>query len=301
MDTAEGGTRFAINGAVRLAYDDLGPPEGDPLLMLMGMAASRFWWPQGLLHSLKDNGFRPAVFDSRDSGESTHMATTHRTGAHRAMLRRGQASYSAEDLVDDAAAVLDALNWPAAHVFGLSLGGVLAQRLALRHPRRVLTVTSLASGPSDASARAVLLRYLRWGTQLRLLRIMRRADNDDVAFALAILRATTSARDPADESLARGAVADERARGLSGFRDLAAQSRLAGARCHGPQLRELRKPTLVMCGDADPVLRPRASRDTAAAIPGARLVVLPGAWHMPPSGVWPTIAQQMRALVDTNA
>jgi pimeloyl-ACP methyl ester carboxylesterase len=71
-----------------------------------------------------------------------------------------------------------------------------------------------------------------------------------------------------------------------------------GARWHGPRLRELGKPTLVMCGDADPVLRPRASRDTAAAVPGARLVVLPGAWHVPPSAVWPTIAQQMRALAD---
>ena len=300
MDNAEGGTRFAINGAVRLAYDDLGPPAGDPLLMIMGMGASRFWWPQGLLQGLQEHGFRPAVFDSRDSGESTQMAKARSAGVHRTMLRRGQASYSCEDLVDDAAAVLDALSWQAAHVFGLSYGGVLAQRLALRHPRRVLTVTSFASGPSDASSRTVLLRYLRWGTQLRMLRIIRRADNDDVAFALAMLQATASAQYPADESLARDAVAAERARGISSFRDLAAHSRLAGARWHGPQLRELRKPTLVMCGDADPVMRPRASRDTAAAIPGARLFILPGVGHMPPSATWPTIAQQMRALADTN-
>src|SRR5690242_18089219 len=59
MDNAEGGTRFAINGAVRLAYDDLGPPAGDPLLMIMGMGASRFWWPQGLLQCLQEHGFRP--------------------------------------------------------------------------------------------------------------------------------------------------------------------------------------------------------------------------------------------------
>ena len=69
--------------------------------MLMGMAASRFWWPQGLLQCLQEQGFRPIVFDSRDSGESTHMVTARTAGVHRTMLRRGQAAYSAEDLVDD--------------------------------------------------------------------------------------------------------------------------------------------------------------------------------------------------------
>jgi len=79
-------------------------------------------------------GFRPAVFDLRDSGESTHIVQASTTGPYRAMLRRRQAAYSAEDLVDDAASVLDALDWPAAHVLGASFGGVVAQRLALRHP-----------------------------------------------------------------------------------------------------------------------------------------------------------------------
>src|SRR5690349_15525513 len=123
-DVSRGSTRFASNGAVRLAYDDLGPAGGDPLLMIMGLAASRFWWPQGLLQCLQEHGFRPAVFDPRDSGESTHMTRQSTVGPYRAMLRRGQLAYSAEDLVDDAAAVLDALGWSAAHVFGLSFGGV---------------------------------------------------------------------------------------------------------------------------------------------------------------------------------
>jgi pimeloyl-ACP methyl ester carboxylesterase len=161
MDDAGNGTRFAVNGAVRLAYDDLGPPTGDPLLMIMGMGASRFWWPQGLLQRLQEQGFRPAVFDLRDSGESTRMTGGSAAGSHRTMLRRGQAAYRGEDLVDDAAAVIDALNWPAAHVFGLSYGGAIAQRLALRHPRRVMTVTSVASAPSDAGPGTVFLRYMR--------------------------------------------------------------------------------------------------------------------------------------------
>lgn len=291
--------RFAVNGAVRLAYDDLGPVEGDPLLMIMGTGVSRFWWPRGLLASLQEHGFRPAVFDLRDAGQSTHMTRRSGAGPHRSMLGRRPAAYSAEDLVDDAAAVLDGLGWPAAHVFGLSLGGVIAQRLALRHPDRVLTVTSFASGPSDAGGRTVLLRYMRWGGQLRLLRIVRGARDDASGVGLAVLRACSTEEHPADESTARDAAARDQERGISSFRDLAAQGRQSGARWTGPPLRDLRKPVLVMCGDADPVMRPRASRDTAAAIAGARLVILPGVGHALPPAIWPTIAREMRTLADT--
>jgi pimeloyl-ACP methyl ester carboxylesterase len=301
MDEIERGvTGIAIFGTVRLAYDDLGPAAGDPLLMIMGLGASRFWWPEGLLQSVQNHGFRPAVLDLRDSGESTHVNQGSTANPLWTMMRRRQAAYSAEDLVDDAAAVLDALDWPTAHVFGASFGGVIAQRLALRHPHRVRTVTSFASGSSDASGRTVLLRYLRWGTQLRLLRIVRQARSDDPAFELAIFRACATPAYPVEESEVRDAAARDRARGISSFRDLAAQGRQNGARWHGPPLSELRKPVLVMCGDADPVLRPRASRDTAAAIPGARLAILPGVGHALPRAVWPTIAQEMRSLAESS-
>jgi pimeloyl-ACP methyl ester carboxylesterase len=299
--TGDNAPRFARNGEVRLAYEDLGPAEGEPLLMIMGLGASRHWWPQGLIRCLQDRGFRPAVFDLRDTGASTHMAQASTTGPYRAMLRAKSTAYSAEDLVDDAAAVLDALDWSAAHVLGGSFGGVIAQRLALRHPRRVLTVTSFASGPSDASSRRVLLRYARWERQVRLLPLMLRARRGDPTAGPDLLRAVTTADHPLEESYLREAMTRDRAQGISSFTDFAAQGRQTGARWHGPPLRQLDKPTLVMCGDADPMLRPRASRDTAAAIPGARLVILPGVGHALPPAIWPIIAQHMRALADSRA
>jgi pimeloyl-ACP methyl ester carboxylesterase len=269
--------------------------------MIMGLGASRFWWPPGLLRCLQQHGFRPAVFDLRDAGESTHMTQAPTAGPYSAMLRRRQAAYSAEDLVDDAAAVLDALGWPAAHVLGASFGGVVAQRLALRHPRRVLTVTSFASGPSDASPRKVLLRYMRWEKQLRLLPLMLRLRRGDPTAGPDTLRAAATKAYPIEESDLREAMARDQARGISSFTDFTAQGRLTGARWHGAPLRELHKPVLIMCGDADPMLRPRASRDTAAAIPDARLVILPGLGHALPPATWPTIAQEMRTLAESRA
>ena len=263
-----------MNGAVRLAYDDLGPPGGEPILMLMGLAASRFWWPPGLLTALHEQGFRPVVLDVRDSGESTRM--------------RGR--YRAEDLADDVIAVADDLGLAAAHVFGLSFGGVVAQRVALRHPTRVRTMTCYAAGPSDAGLAAVVLRYFQWGTQLKLVRMVRRARTDE-ELAVTVMDV---AGYPGGGDFARAVVARDREHGIRSFRDTAAQGRQTRARWHGPRLREMRVPALVMCGDADPVLRPRASRDTAAAIPRARLTVLPGAGHMPPPESWATIARAIR-------
>jgi pimeloyl-ACP methyl ester carboxylesterase len=185
-------------------------------------------------------------------------------------------------------------------VLGGSFGGVIAQRLALRHPHRVLTVTCFASGPSDATPRTVLRRYMRWEKQLRLLPLMLRARRGDPSAGPDLLRAAATAAHPLQESYLRQSAARDRDQGVTSLTDFAAQGRQIGAKWHGPPLRELHRPALIMCGDADPMLRPRASRDTAAAIPGARLVILPDVGHALPAVTWPLIAQQMRALADNR-
>lgn len=295
-----GASLFAENGEIRLAYEDFGPATGDPLILIMGVGASRFWWPAGLIRVLQEHGFHVVSFDLRDSGESTHLRLDGGVGPYRAMLRNRRSAYTAEDMTDDAVAVLDAIDMPRSHLFGMSFGGVVAQRVALRHPERVSSITTFASAPSDATVRTVLLRYIRLRTQCRLLPLMRRSrgPEDDAVTAMKLMRAIASPGYPFDEAAAHEAIAQDQARGISSFRDFAAQGRQTGATWRGGSLKDLRVPALVMCGDADRMLNPQASRDTAAAIPCARLVILPGVGHDLPRGIWPTMAQEIRANAD---
>src|ERR1700723_3284361 len=115
-------TEYAHNGAVEIAYDRLAGAAGDPLLLVMGLAVSRFWWPAGLARALADQGFAVARYDQRDAGQSTRMPDTGRANPFVALARR-RGAYSSEDMTDDAVAVLDALGWQGAHIFGGSLGG----------------------------------------------------------------------------------------------------------------------------------------------------------------------------------
>ena len=292
-------TRYAHNGAVDIAYDTLisaadGGPAGEPLLLVMGLAVSRFWWPAGLGQEFAARGFAVARYDQRDAGESSRMPGTGSSNPFVAVARK-RGAYTSEDMTDDAIAVLDALGWKRAHLFGASLGGIIAQRIALRHPDRVLSVVSAAGMPSDTSGLGAG-RYVRFGMLARLARLKFPEGRDgDIQMSLALARAVASPAYPFDETATREWIEREVD---SGPRDTRAQSRQAGAGWHGPKLRELRKPTLVLHGDHDPLLRVSAARNTAKAIAGARFVLLPGAGHDLPEPLWGTIADEVRRNAD---
>lgn len=182
----------ARNGDVHLAVDDLGGAGGDPLLLIMGLGVSRFYWPDGLVDALIDAGFHVASFDGRDAGGSTHFDDVPVGNQLTALFRRRPPAYTAEDMADDTVAVLDVLGWQRAHLFGISQGGLVAQRTALRHPERVHTITSFAAIPSDVRGAAVL-RYVRLPFLARLARMRHPAGRDgDVAAGLDLLRAVAS-------------------------------------------------------------------------------------------------------------
>lgn len=287
----------ATNGGTHLAVDDLGGAGGEPLLLVMGLGTSRYYWPDGLVDALIEAGFSVASFDGRDAGGSTHFEDAPAGNPITALFRRRPPAYTAEDMADDTVAVLDALGWQRAHLFGVSQGGLVAQRTALRHPGRVHTVTSFGAVPSDVRGAAVL-RYVRLPFLARLARMRHPAGRDgDVAAGMELLRAIASPGYPFDERDARLRVERELDAGLpSGVRDSRAQARQVSATWHGPRLREMRVPTLVMHGEKDPLGRPAAGRRIAASAPGARYVELPGVGHDLPREVWPRVVGEIRAL-----
>jgi len=290
-------TRFAHNEDVRIAFDHhIAPadaPSGAPLLLVMGLGVARQWWPAGLCDAFADAGFDVARYDQRDAGESTRMPDTSTGNPFKALFGKRGDAYTSEDMVDDAVAVLDGLGWERAHVFGHSLGGVIAQRLALRRPDRVLTVTSSSSLPSDVAGLRVL-RYLRFGLLSKLARTkFPEGREGDIEAGMAVWRGVASPGYPFDEAAARAWVETELD---AGPRDQKAQSRQIGAQWHGPKLRDLHHPALVLHGEQDQILRVRAARVTARSIPGARLLTFPGVGHDLPAPLWPTVAAEVAGV-----
>ncbi|WIM99876.1 alpha/beta hydrolase [Actinoplanes oblitus] len=290
-------TRYAHNDGIRIAVEDLGGSGGSPLLLVMGLGTSRFWWPGGLVADLVRRGFHVAAYDQRDSGQSTHLPAARHAGPPiAALLRRSTPAYTAEDLTDDAVAVLDTLGWQRAHLFGHSMGGLLAQRVAIRHPDRVLTMTTSAAIPSDARGLRIL-RYLYLAPLVRFARLHYPATPDgELDLAVAIARILAAPGHDITEHDVREFVAKEATHHVASFRDDKAQSRQIGATWSGGPLSRITAPTQVLHGERDPLIRVRAARDIAAAVPAARLRIVPGAGHFLSRDLWSVYAGAVHTL-----
>lgn len=266
---------IARNGEIEIAYETFGS-AGRPLLLVQGALAPMIGWADDFCVALVERGFHVARFDNRDAGRSS----------------RATARYTLADMAEDGLAVVDALRWAGAHVVGVSLGGMIAQVMATRHPDRVLSLTSLSSAPDH------LMRWDRrkLATILRFAAVHRRKPSGPDAAAeqlIRIHRILGSTDYPHDEDWIRdvGRRSFEHRPDRAAFRRQAAAVFAAGDR--RAELAGVRAPTLVITGEADPVQPVRAGRATAEAIPGARFVTYPGMGHDLPRALWPAIIDEI--------
>ncbi len=294
--------RRARHDGVEIAYETFGGPPDDPLLLVMGVGAQMLYWHDDLCAALAARGFHVARFDNRDSGLSTHLTSAGVPRQLKMLTRPAEAAvYRLEDMAGDGGAVLDALGWESAHVVGRSLGGMIAQALAIRYPSRVRSLTSISSTPSWRIGRQSAR------TTLRLL----------VANPAVLRRRQPASAEEAAERLIRGhrvigspgypldeawlADVGRRMHERGGLDPDGAQRQNAAILAGGDRraaLAAVGVPALVLHGEADVLVRPAGGRATAAAIPGARLVTFPGMGHDLPRELWPAIVEEIRGLAD---
>ena len=287
--------KVEANG-LQIEVEDAGG-SGTPLLLVMGLGGQLIHWPDALVQSLVEAGYRVIRFDNRDSGLSTHFAAHGAPAIGWIALRawlglRPRVAYSLSDMAADALGVLDALGVERAHVVGASMGAMIAQRVALAAPHRVISLSSLM-GHSGARG---LSRPHRDVTRLAMRRNRVKGEAALMAYYVRFLRAISSQRyAPTDEALqAVFHVTAARHSPITAatMRQLAAIVTDTG---RAAQLATIRIPTLVLHGAEDPLVPLDGAQDTARRIPGARLEVVPDMAHDLAPAPHPEILRRVQA------
>ncbi len=273
--------RAKANG-MELEYETLGDRAAEPLLLVAGLSQQLIGWDDDFCSQLADRGFHVIRFDNRDCGLSTWMEEAGPADIAAAYSGNAKPAYQLDDLADDAVGLLDDLGIGAAHVVGASMGGFIAQLVALNHPDRVLSLTSIMSGPGGHDEVAPKPE----GAAVLMARPPATRE-ERIEQAMSLHHALLGSRDPFDEAYerARATRAVDRAYYPAGVgRQLVA---ILAAKSRLERLKALRVPTLVIHGIDDVLVPVENGRLVAAAVPGARLVEFEGMGHNLPRRVWP--------------
>jgi pimeloyl-ACP methyl ester carboxylesterase len=280
---------FAASNGIRLCYETFGERSNPPMLLIMGLAAQMIVWDDEFCLRLADRGFWVIRFDNRDIGESTRFPNARAPRFAELLFAqatglRFRVPYTLRDMADDAAGLLDALGVARAHVVGASMGGAIAQELAIAHPARVRSLTSIMSSTGDPKLPGPRPKALaRLGKKVPLDRA---GYVREYVTTWSIIAGDHFPFD-ADRTARQGAAGYDRGINPPGVsRQMMA---IVASANRTRALRELRVPTLVIHGTADPLVPDAGGRATAAAIPGAQLLLIEGMGHSFPREVWPTI------------
>jgi pimeloyl-ACP methyl ester carboxylesterase len=283
-------------GEIEVAYETFGDPGDPTMLMIMGLGVQMIGWDSEFCELIAERGFHVVRFDNRDVGRSTKVA-----GAPADVMAAfagdfSSARYRLIDMAADAVGLLDVLGADRAHLVGASLGGMIAQTIAIEHPERVLSLTSMMSTTGD---RAVGQPHPE-----AIPPLLTRAPDDREGFAEAAVRAFAvigSKGVPGQDERVR-----ERARASfdRGYHPEGTGRQLVAIIASGDRTEALRKldlPTEVIHGTADPLIDVSGGRATAAAIPGAKLELIEGMGHDLPVPFWPRLIDLIVANAERGA
>lgn len=278
-----------VSTGITLEYEVHG--EGDPILLVMGLGGQLVAWPSSFIAGLVDRGFKVITFDNRDIGLSTKIDAAPPTKTQSALFsisrRFAKSTYLLSDMAKDAVGLLDALNIERAHIVGMSMGGMIAQALAIEHPSRVRSLTSIMSttgNPRVGRPKAsVIVRALKLTGGSRETF----ADRQAVLFKLfsGSLFDELEIREVAKLSVERNFTPDGTARQMAAI--MASPDRT-------PQLKKLNVPTLVVHGLEDGLVQPSGGYATTKAIFGARLLAFPDMGHNLPQARIPEILDEIK-------
>ena len=289
MTLAHQPPQTARANGIDICYEIFGDAGAEPLLLIMGLGAQMIHWDDDFCRQLAARGFRVVRFDNRDIGKSSYMAGGKRLTPLELLKLRFlkipvAASYKLIDMARDTVGLMDVLGIKSAHLVGASMGGMIAQEIAISFPARVRSLTSIMSTtgnpkvpPPTREASAMLMAtppatreefFERFARTWKVLRVGSFPEDE------------ARDRDRAERTYARGLNPAGVGRQLRAV--LASGSR-------AERLRTVKAPTLVIHGTVDPLIRPEGGKDTAASVPGAKLLMIEGMGHALPIPMWPQI------------
>ncbi|MGA8744699.1 MAG: alpha/beta hydrolase [Solirubrobacterales bacterium] len=285
---------LAPANGIEIAYQEIGDPADPALLLVMGLGMQMLGWHEDFCGMLAERGFRVIRFDNRDIGRSSMIDSAGIPNRLDMVLgRRSSAPYLLRDMAADTAGLMDHLEIESGHVVGVSMGGMIAQTLAIESPERVRSLVSMLSSTGS--------RLVGWPAPRAYARLMARpASGRDAAIEQAVQTfAVIGSPDyPMDEQHVREVAASSYDRSHSRAGVLRQLHAITASGDRTAALRMLNLPVAVIHGERDPLINQSGGRATARAIPGAHLRIFAGMGHDLPRPLWPTFVEEIAATAN---
>ncbi len=282
-----------VNG-LDIAYENHGNEDAPTILMIQGLSMPLVGWPPSMISAFTAAGFRVITFDNRDIGKSTvlnHLKTPSPVSiAIRSLLRmKVKSPYLLTDMAQDAVCLLDALGVDKSHIIGISMGGMIAQTLAIHHSNRVLSLTSIMSHTGNSK----VIKIDRAVRKQMMKRPKNPTHEERLAYTIKTWELIGSPAYPMTEEDRRTFVESIIERGSTAMGVMRQMLAIMGSPNRVSALKKLDVPTLVLHGDQDPLVHLDGGKDTAASIPGAKIKIYPGMGHDLPEALLDDMCEEI--------